>query len=128
MCLPLPQRRGAKSGFLMNREMERGWKCPPSPPLPRDLLPARAARQDIAEPQTPAQDKKYKEEPRAQGDSASVTCACSSQHSRAQIQGEGALTQRMELLSCVQGGDAERGARGAPRAPQKMGEPRLRWR
>lgn len=56
------------------------------PPLPRWLLPAWAAQQGAAEPWTPAQGKRPKGEPRAQGDSTTVTCPCSTQHSGVQTQ------------------------------------------
>lgn len=98
----------------MNREMERGWKWPPTPQGFATSMDSKIVHCTARDP-CPEQ----KAQGRAQG--SSVTCACSSQHSRAQIREEGALTQRMELLGCVQGGDPKRRARRCLQGPSADG-------
>lgn len=78
--LGLSHRRGTKSGFLMNREMERGWKAGNGPPIPQRFATSTDSKKCYCRALDPTQNQKHKGDPRARGDSVCVTCACSSQH------------------------------------------------
>lgn len=121
--LGLPHRRGTKSGFPMNREMERGWKAGNGPPTPQRFATSMDGKKCYCRALDTCPEPKA--QGRAQGSRGQcVACACSSQH---RSKGKEHWHRGWSSWAACRE-ETPRGEHGGvSRAPQQMDEPWLRW-